>query len=324
MSNNKGLKIVFMGTPDFAVPVLEAIIKSSHQLMAVVTAPDRPAGRGLKLSESAVKKAAIKHHIDLLQPENLKAPAFIAALKKLQPDVIVVVAFRMLPKVVWQLPAKGTFNLHASLLPDYRGAAPIHWAIINGEEQTGLTTFFIDEKIDTGAIIDQVCVPIEADDTTGSLHDKLSEAGAELVLKTLNAIQEDTIKLKVQKHIVSPKVAPKLDKSLQYLNWESFGKDIVNKIRGLNPYPIAKAIMQYGEEYLDIKIFNARFVEADASLNAIGAVLTDKKSFKVVVKDGFVELLTFQLPGKKPLSAEQILAGLDTTKPIVMKLYSID
>ncbi|MDT8347228.1 MAG: methionyl-tRNA formyltransferase [Flavobacteriaceae bacterium] len=322
MTNKNGLKVVFMGTPDFAVPVLEAILKSTHQILAVVTSPDKPAGRGLKLSESAVKKTALKHRLELLQPENLKDPNFIACLQQLQPDVIVVVAFRMLPKAVWQLPKKGTFNLHASLLPDYRGAAPIHWAIINGEQHTGLTTFFIDEKIDTGAIIDQVSLPIECADTTGSLHDKLAEVGAQLVVKTLDDIQADAVRPKIQKHITSPKIAPKLDKSVQYINWDMSGQQIINKIRGLYPFPVAKAFMHYGDEVLDIKIQKAQFLETKVVTKAKGKVLADKKSFKVVVKDGLVELLEFQLPGKKPLKAEQILAGLDLSKPIAMKSRS--
>ena len=233
----KKLRIVFMGTPAFAVESLNQLIASDHQVVGVITAPDRPAGRGRKLQQSAVKQFAQEATIPVLQPTNLKDDIFIADLKALEGDLFVVVAFRMLPEIVWRLPKYGTFNLHASLLPQYRGAAPINWAIIHGETETGVTTFFIDEKIDTGAVIFQEKIMIDATDTAGSLHDKLMVLGSALILRTVDAIAQGAVTTTVQPKTENLKTAYKLNNENTKIDWEASPTTIVNRIRGLNPYP---------------------------------------------------------------------------------------
>ncbi|HLS29752.1 MAG TPA: methionyl-tRNA formyltransferase, partial [Flavobacteriaceae bacterium] len=232
----KKLRILFMGTPEFAVYILDEILKAEHTVVGVVTAPDRPAGRGQRVHSSAVKKFAEKKNLPIYQPSNLKSPEFQKELQDINPDIAVVVAFRMLPKMVWNFPAYGTFNLHASLLPDYRGAAPINWAIINGEEKTGVTTFFLDEKIDTGKIILQEEVKIESDDDAGSLHDKLMIKGADLVNQTLKLIAEKNIETQPQSSPAEGKTAPKLDSKNTRIDWSKTPEEINNLVRGLNPY----------------------------------------------------------------------------------------
>ncbi|MFA5640872.1 MAG: methionyl-tRNA formyltransferase, partial [Bacteroidales bacterium] len=234
------MKIVFMGTPDFATAILETIVLSQrHEIAAVVTAVDKPGGRGMQLMQSSVKQFALKHHLPILQPEKLKDTSFIHSLESIQADVFVVVAFRMLPEVVWKIPPKGTINLHASLLPQYRGAAPINWAIIHGESETGLTTFFINEKIDEGNIILAHSVDIDEKDNAGSLHDKLMHVGGEIILDTLEQIENNTYKEKKQASFIYLKTAPKIFKKDCLIDWKQTPQKIHNFIRGLSPYPTA-------------------------------------------------------------------------------------
>ena len=251
------LRIVFMGTPDFAVGILDAIVQGGHKVVGVVTAPDRPAGRGRKLNESAVKKYAQDKGLPILQPTNLKNEDFLRELKALNANLQVVVAFRMLPKTVWQMPEFGTFNLHASLLPHYRGAAPINWAIINGETKTGVTTFFIDDKIDTGAIILQKETVIHPDEDAGSLHDRLMVLGANAVLETLERISQGNLDAMVQENPAELKIAHKIHRDTCKIDWSLPMDEIYNRIRGLSPYPAAWSTLTNDGEQQDIKIYNA-------------------------------------------------------------------
>ncbi|MEL4307715.1 methionyl-tRNA formyltransferase [Joostella sp. CR20] len=305
------LRIVFMGTPDFAVATLHSIIEANYKVVGVITAPDKPAGRGRKLQQSAVKKYALEHDLTILQPTNLKDPEFLATLKALDANLQVVVAFRMLPESVWSMPKHGTFNLHASLLPDYRGAAPINWAIINGEEKTGVTTFFIDKKIDTGAVILQEEVEILPNENAGSLHDKLMTTGASLVVKTLKSIADGTVTTKLQPHEEDLKTAYKLNKENTKINWEESTDTIYNLIRGLSPYPTAWSFLKNREENpINVKFFD---VEKEIKLHneAPGSILTDKKEVKVATKDGFILLKEIQLPGKRKMDIKDILNGYE-------------
>ena len=310
MSENKPLRIVFMGTPDFAVGSLKKILEAGLEVVGVITAPDRPAGRGRKVQESAVKQFAEQHQLKILQPTNLKDEDFLTELKALNANVQVVVAFRMLPKVVWQMPEHGTFNLHASLLPQYRGAAPINWAIINGETQTGVTTFFIDEKIDTGNIILQKVEKIFPEDTVGTLHDRLMEIGAELVVETCKQIETGTISLKKQDENGELKAAPKIHKETCEVDWTATINTIHNHIRGLSPYPGAWSTLINGDKTEQVKIFASKPEMADHHYN-VGKLLVDKKSMKVAVKEGYVHLLELQLPGKRRMKVQEVLNGLN-------------
>lgn len=305
------LRILFMGTPDFAVGILDHLVKSDANIVGVTTAPDKPAGRGKKLHSSAVKLFAEKQSIEVLQPTNLKSEEFQADLKRLDPNLIIVVAFRMLPKIVWDYPEFGTFNLHASLLPQYRGAAPINWAIINGEKETGVTTFFIDEEIDTGKIIDSKRIPIEANDDVESLHDKLMSLGAELVLETVQTIQSGKTEAVPQSHEKFFKPAPKLTKANTKIDWKQSAKDIVNFVKGLTPFPTAWTELEMNGETLKIKIFK---VEAmfDHHSKKIGSSIYDKenKSICVAVKDGHILIKELQFPGKKRMSAQALVNGM--------------
>ena len=253
------IRIVFMGTPYFAVHMLEGLIKEGYNIVGVITAPDRPAGRGQKLKQSAVKYYAQEQGLHVLQPTNLKSTDFIAKLIALKCDLQVVVAFRMLPKVVWEIPTLGTFNLHASLLPQYRGAAPINWALINGENETGVTTFYIDEKIDTGAIILQSKVPIFESDTAGTLNEKLMEKGRKLILKTINLIKDGSVKTSIQTDQKEHKTAYKLNKDNCKIDWSKSGEEIQNLVRGLNPHPGAWALLINGSNKLNIKIYEIEY-----------------------------------------------------------------
>lgn len=304
----RDLRIVFMGTPDFAVAPLKKLIENNYNIVGVVTAPDRPAGRGQKLNQSAVKQYAVAQELKVLQPTNLKDESFITALQALKANLQVVVAFRMLPKVVWQLPEYGTFNLHASLLPDYRGAAPINWAVINGEQKTGVTTFFIDEKIDTGEIILQDSTAIEADENAGSLHDRLMAIGSDLVLKTVKQIENGTVSTKPQPPVTNLKSANKLNKDNCKIDWSDTIDNIYNKIRGLSPYPAAWSILINQEQKLNLKIYKAEKEIAEHTYS-IGRVLSSKKDIKVAVDTGFIKILELQLPGKKKMDAKALLNG---------------
>lgn len=299
-----------MGTPEFAAEILKTLIEGgSCQVIGVVTAPDKPSGRGRRLAPSLVKAVALHYRLPVYQPTNLKAPGFIDELARLRIDVMVVVAFRMLPEAVWRLPSKGTFNLHASLLPDYRGAAPINWAIINGETKTGLTTFFIDEKIDTGAILLKKEVDIAPRDTAGSLHDKLMRLGAPLIAETLSLIARNQATPIKQEERPSLKTAPKIFKDTCKINWDCPVQKIYNHIRGLSPYPGAWTELHSGQEApIPIKIYDAEPIEAVPG-KPLGACEADKKQLRVYAKDGFLLLKEIQLPGKKPMPTADVLNG---------------
>lgn len=303
------LRIVFMGTPDFAVGILEEILNHKYEVVGVITAPDKPSGRGQKVNYSAVKTFALSKELTIFQPTNLKDPEFIASLQALNANVQVVVAFRMLPEVVWRMPSLGTFNLHASLLPDYRGAAPINWAIINGEMTTGVTTFFIDDKIDTGAMILSDSLEIEPDENAGSLHDRLMELGKKTVVKTLDLIEKQTVVTQLQEETSILKTAHKLDKENCKINWDLSGMQIYNQIRGLSPYPAAWTWIDQGDENkIVVKIFESKYVPEILDMK-IGQIICDKKNIKICLKDGYLDILSLQLPGKKRLKAHEFLNG---------------
>ncbi|KXN99980.1 methionyl-tRNA formyltransferase [Aequorivita aquimaris] len=302
------LRIVFMGTPDFAVGVLKKMVEAGKNIVGVITAPDRPAGRGRKLMASAVKDYAVSQDLKVLQPTNLKDESFLKELKKLDANLQVVVAFRMLPKVVWQMPEFGTFNLHASLLPQYRGAAPINWAIINNEKKTGVTTFFIDEKIDTGSIIANKEVYIEKDETAETLHDKLMDEGSKLVLETLDLIEKGKANPKPQPKTSNLKEAPKLTSENTRINWSKSGKEIEAFIRGLSPYPVAWTILHNNNEESKTKIYSANFERSEQNLKP-GSILISKKELKVACADGFIIINEIQLPGKRKMDVSSLLNG---------------
>ncbi|MBW8051008.1 MAG: methionyl-tRNA formyltransferase [Cytophagales bacterium] len=302
-------RIIFMGTPQFAVPSLEILFKNSYNIVAVTTAPDRSAGRGLKLRYSSIKETAIRHDTPVLQPKNLKDPAFLEELKSYQADLQVVVAFRMLPESVWNMPSLGTFNLHASLLPQYRGAAPINWAIINGEKETGVTTFFLKHEIDTGDIIYQEKEPIYDDDDAGTLHDRLMKEGAELVLKTVQAIDRGNCPQILQQSINSKEIkhAPKIFKETCGINWQLPSQKIYNFVRGLAPYPAAWTILN-GKS---LKIFTTKIINDNISTDTKpGTYLTDNKKFlHYVTGDGLLAVEEVQMEGKKRMNVEEFLRG---------------
>jgi methionyl-tRNA formyltransferase len=309
------LRIAFMGTPEFAVPSLEALIDNDFNIVGVITAPDRQSGRGRKITVSAVKQFALDNKLKILQPINLKEESFIAELKSLNCNLQIVVAFRMLPEIVWSLPALGTFNLHASLLPQYRGAAPINYAIINGEKITGLTTFFIDNKIDTGKIILQEKVDIGDRDNVGSLHDKMKLKGAELILKTLEHILDNKVNAQSQSTLIKTnvalKTAPKLNKEDCRIGWNNSPISINNFVRGLSPYPGAYSILTSKEGIRHIvKIFK---VAVNNSLNhdkIIGSINSDGKNYlDVIVRNGAIRISELQLSGKKRMSVTAFLRG---------------
>lgn len=304
----KDLRIVFMGTPEFAVAILKQIIEAKFKVVGVITAPDRPAGRGRKLQESAVKKFAVANNLSVLQPTNLKSEDFLKELEALEANLQVVVAFRMLPKVVWQLPEYGTFNLHASLLPQYRGAAPINWAIINGETKTGVSTFFIDEKIDTGLMIAQKETLIESNENVGSLHDRLMNLGADLVVDTLQLIKEDKVKTKKQTESELLKDAPKLTKDNTRINWDDDLASIYNHIRGLNPYPAAWTIIKNGDLELNAKLYGVE-KSLEPHNFSIGKIIQEQNILKVAVKDGILIINEIQLPGKRKMKTNELING---------------
>ncbi|RAJ12382.1 methionyl-tRNA formyltransferase [Arenibacter echinorum] len=303
------LRIVFMGTPDFAVAILDKLVKSDCNIVGVITAPDKPAGRGRKLNESAVKVYAMEHGLNIMQPTNLKDPNFIKELEAIQPELQIVVAFRMLPKAVWDMPKLGTFNLHASLLPQYRGAAPINWAIINGEHETGVTTFFIDDKIDTGAILLQKKTIISQEDTAGTLHDKLMHLGADLVLETIHKLESKEIAPSQQQEDSPLKEAHKLHKETCEIDWTRDITTIYNFIRGLSPYPTAWTTMHNGEDQLFLKTYSAK-MDLEPHQLKVGTIAATKNELKVAVKGGFINLLEIQLPGKRKMNTKEVLNGL--------------
>ncbi|WP_205660325.1 methionyl-tRNA formyltransferase [Cognatitamlana onchidii] len=307
------LRIVFMGTPDFAVTTLKALVDHQYNIVGVITAPDRPAGRGRKLNESAVKRYAKSQDLPILQPTNLKNDDFLNQLKALNANLQIVVAFRMLPKVVWQMPELGTFNLHASLLPNYRGAAPINWAIINGETKTGVSTFFIDDKIDTGDMIMQEEVIIDPEENAGSLHDKLMVVGSQLVLSTVSSINNKEVVTTPQNAMQGIKTAYKLNKYNCKINWNDTLNNIYNHIRGLSPYPGAWCTLLNEDDQLDIKIYKA---EKEIMFHDMktGDIVASKKELKVAVDNGYIHLKEIKLPGKRTMDAKALLNGYSFSK----------
>ena len=303
------LRIIFMGTPEFAVGILDTIIKNNYDVVGVITAADKPAGRGQKIKYSAVKEYALENNLTLLQPTNLKDETFLAELKALNANLQIVVAFRMLPKVVWEMPALGTFNLHASLLPNYRGAAPINWAIINGETKTGVTTFFIDDKIDTGAMILNSEIAIEPQENAGQLHDRLMHLGSTTVIDTLQVIEKGNVTTTIQEDDAEIKTAYKLNKENCKIDWTKSGEEINNLIRGLSPYPAAWCFLKDKDEELSIKIYEAKLVPEAHSFE-IGSLISSKKEIKIAVNNGFIQLLSLQLPGKKRMQVTELLNGI--------------
>lgn len=302
----RNLRIVFMGTPEFAVASLKTLIENGYEIAGVITAPDKPKGRGQKLSPSPVKEYALSQNLTVLQPRNLKAPEFLEELRALHANLQVVVAFRMLPEAVWAMPEYGTFNLHASLLPNYRGAAPINWAIINGEKETGVTTFMIRKEIDTGAIIAIEKEPIHETDTAGSLHDRLMEKGAALVLKTVRMIEADEAATKEQDPALSTHPAPKITKEACRIDWNKPAVEVRNFIRGLSPYPGAWTIIN-GLVY---KIYAAETdEESDHALSA-GEFITDGKTYiKFKTKDRWLNITELQQQGKRKMDVKTFLRG---------------
>ncbi len=307
------MRIVFMGTPDFAVGVLKILVEEGKNIVGVITAPDKPAGRGRKLRPSSVKEYAESQGLTILQPKNLKNEDFLHELKVLNANLQIIVAFRMLPKAVWAMPEYGTFNLHASLLPQYRGAAPINWAIINGEKKTGVTTFFIDEKIDTGEIITSSEIVITKDETVGSLRDKLMVIGSDLVIKTVSLIEKDDISTKVQPMRSDLKEAPKLTSENTKIDWSLDGAKVDSFIRGLSPYPVAWSLLINDGEELKAKIYNASYKKEDHDL-PLGQIFTTKKELMVAIKNGYLYIKEIQLPGKRKMETSSLLNGYSFDK----------
>ena len=324
---DKQLRIVFFGTPEFAVASLDILVKNGYAIAAIVTAPDKPAGRGLELKMSAIKEYAFSKNLRVLQPENLKSEEFINQLRELKPDLGIVVAFRKLPEQIWEMPRLGTFNLHASLLPNYRGAAPINWAIINGEKESGVTTFFLDDRIDTGKIIFQSKENIREDDSAGDLYDRLMKDGSDLVLKTVRAIESGTYTSEDQAAFITPndilKPAPKIFKDDCKINWKKSAEEVHDLIRGLSPYPTAwtelyASSVDGKEELIALKIFRSN-KELITHTIPVGSIVTGKTSLgegkgdkpfaKVAVKNGFIYLLDLQLAGRKKMNVEEFLRG---------------
>ena len=307
------IKIAYFGTPEFAASQLEAILKAGYEVAVVVTMPDKPAGRGRKIQYSDVKKTALEHNLPLLQPEKLKDPMFLEQLASFQANLFIVVAFRMLPAVVWQMPELGTFNLHASLLPQYRGAAPINFAIINGETETGLTTFFLNEEIDKGAVIMREKVAIRPDETAGELHDELMVLGNQVVVETIKKIEKGEVCALPQDEMTEGqplKPAPKISKEFCNVDWSQDCQTVYNHIRGLSPYPAAHtSILSENGEVIELKIFSS-VIEHCLPEVPIGSVVTDNKKYlKIALKDGFIHLTQVQQAGKKAMPIADFLRG---------------
>lgn len=304
-----------MGTPEFATGPLKALIDGGYDIAAVVTVPDKPSGRGLKMNFSAVKEFVLSSglNVPILQPEKMKDPEFLSSLRDINADLFVVVAFRILPKEVWSMPRLGTFNLHASLLPKYRGAAPINWAIINGETETGVTTFFLDENIDTGSILFQEKTPILPEDNIGTLYDRLKEMGSGLVLRTVNSIAEGDINPAPQSADAETCPAPKITRETMELDWRRPSVEIHNRIRGLSPYPATHTVLRQGDTVTDVKIFTSAVDSADGIHEKPGKISSDgKKRLWVDCAEGRLEILELQMAGKKRLQTRDFLAGWHT------------
>lgn len=310
------LRLIYMATADFALPSLERLVEQGYNVCAVVTMPDKPAGRGMKLQESKIKQYAVAQGIEVLQPERLRDENFIARLRELQPDLGVVVAFRMLPECVWQLPRYGTINLHGSLLPRYRGAAPIHWAVINGDKETGVSTFRLKHELDTGDILGQATTPISPEDTTGTVYERLMMIGAELLSDTIDLFAEGEPKAQAQEQTgIEPSHAPKLTKENTEMDWARPASELVNFVRGLNPFPSAWAniVLPNQAEPTFCKLHQASAIVADElhSTRALGSChIVERRYLDVVCSDGYLRLLRLQLPGKKAMSASDVINGL--------------
>lgn len=315
------LKIVYMGTPDFAVEPLRCLVEGGYNVVGVITMPDKPAGRGHKIQYSPVKQYALEHNLPLLQPEKLKDEAFIEALRAWKADLQIVVAFRMLPEVVWAMPPLGTFNLHASLLPQYRGAAPINWAVINGDTETGITTFFLKHEIDTGEVIQQVRIPIADTDDVGIVHDKLMILGGKLVVETVDAILAGTVHSVPQETLITEELrpAPKIFKDTCRIRWDQPVKRVYDFVRGLSPYPAAWTELRKPDGSVEtLKIFQTAKIEQAHQL-PIGTIHTDGKTYlRVAVLGGFIDVLSLQLPGKKRLPVAELLRGYHITEEYKM------
>ena len=311
------LKIVYMGTPDFAVEPLRCLVEGGYNVVGVITMPDKPAGRGHKIQYSPVKQYALEHNLPLLQPEKLKDEAFIEALRAWKADLQIVVAFRMLPEVVWAMPPLGTFNLHASLLPQYRGAAPINWAVINGDTETGITTFFLKHEIDTGEVIQQVRIPIADTDDVGIVHDKLMILGGKLVVETVDAILAGTVHSVPQETLITEELrpAPKIFKDTCRIRWDQPVKRVYDFVRGLSPYPAAWTELRKPDGSVEtLKIFQTAKIEQAHQLPT-GTIRTDGKTYlRVAVLGGFIDVLSLQLPGKKRLPVAELLRGYHITE----------
>ena len=319
--SGKDLRIVFMGTPEFAVASLKRLVEEGYNIIAVVTTPDKPAGRGQKIHESDVKVAAKELGLPILQPEKLRDPEFVQTMQELRPDLGIVIAFRMLPEIIWAMPRYGTFNLHASLLPQYRGAAPINWAIINGEKETGITTFLLNHEIDKGAIIGQRKMPILEEDNIGTMYDKLMTEGCDLVVETVEKIAAQDFTPIEQMHIdeATLKPAPKIFKEDCKIDWSWEGERIVNFVRGLSPYPAAWTPMYLnGEEKGSAKIFEVRFSPNKGNGN-VGEIISDgKEQIAVVCSDGLIEIRSMQMAGKKRMSNKELLLGFRNIEDYTM------
>lgn len=305
----KDLRIVYMGTPEFAVAPLKALVEGAFNVVAVITMPDKPAGRGMKMQASPVKMYALEQQIPVLQPEKLKSDDFLDALRGFKADLQIVVAFRMLPEVVWAMPPMGTFNLHASLLPHYRGAAPIHWAVMNGDAETGVSTFFLQQEIDTGDLLLQEKIAVGPDENTGSVHDRLMLLGAEVVCRTVDALLAGTVQ-PIPQPADAVKLAPKLFKDNTRIDWAKGSTELHDFIRGLSPFPAAWTEL-HGEDgtVLGVKVFEAKPEKAAHGLKPGSLIVDGKKVLKVAVGDGFVRLERFQLAGRKALNADEFLRG---------------
>ena len=310
------LRIVFMGTPEFAVGILDTVIKNNYNVVGVITAADKPAGRGQKIKYSAVKEYALANNLPLLQPTNLKDEDFLAELKALNANLQIVVAFRMLPEVVWKMPKLGTFNLHASLLPNYRGAAPINWAIINGDTKTGVTTFFIDDKIDTGAMIMSAETAIAPDENAGQLHNRLMELGSATVLETLALIEKGNVTTTIQKENAEIRTAYKLNKENCKIDWTKSVVEIYNLIRGLSPYPSAWCFISDKKEEWNVKIHEAKMILEHHDYG-IGSLIFNKKEMKIAAKNGFIQVLSIQFPGKKKMNTSELLNGMTFSEEVI-------
>jgi methionyl-tRNA formyltransferase len=300
------LRIIFMGTPEFAVPSLEILVTHGFNVVAVITAPDKPQGRGKQIASSPVKECAVKYNLPVLQPANLKSPEFLETLKSYQANLQIVVAFRMLPEAVWSMPGLGTFNLHASLLPQYRGAAPINWAIINGEKETGVTTFFLKHEIDTGSIIFQEREPIHDNDTIGTLYERLMTKGSALVLKTVQAIAAGNYPSQPQPQGIEVRHAPKIFKETCEINWNKTSEEIRNFVRGLNPYPAAWCLLTDKT----FKVFSVSSISHSAPRKNPGEFVTDNKDYLYIkTGDGWVSIEELQPEGKRKMAIQEFFRG---------------